>query len=163
MRNAVRRTSSGAARPAAQYAALPWRRRRGNPIEILLVTTRRTGRWIVPKGWPVSGCSPGECAAREAMEEAGVLGVIAESPIGAFPYQKRLKSGESVRCRVEVFPLKVTHQMRDWPEKSVREVCWCPVEDALARTSDPGLRRLIAKFAEASSEPQKPVAAKAAA
>ena len=163
MRNAVRRTSSGATSPVAQYAALPWRRRHGNPIEILLITTRRTGRWIVPKGWPVIGCSPGECAAREAMEEAGVLGVIAESPIGAFPHQKRRKSGESVRCRVEVFPLEVTHQLRNWPEKSLREAHWCTVEAALARASNPGLRRLIAKFAEATSEPQKAAAAAAAA
>jgi len=158
---AVRTTAKGRQGSAAQYAALPWRRRRGDRLEILLVTTRRTGRWIVPKGWPVSGCSPGECAAREAMEEAGVLGVIALKPIGAFPYRKQRKSGESVRCRVEVFPLQVTHQLRNWPEKSVRQTCWCTAEDAAARTSDPGLRRVIAKFAEASATPDKPAAAHA--
>ena len=163
MRNAVRRASSGRVGLAAQYAALPWRRRRGHSVEILLVTTRRTRRWIVPKGWPVDGYSPGECAAREALEEAGVLGVIAAKPIGAFPYRKQRKSGESVRCRVEVFPLQVTQQLRNWPEKSVRETCWCTAEDALTRTSDPGLRRLIAKFAETSLAPQKSVGTRAAA
>lgn len=163
MRDAVRSVNSGGASSAAQYAALPWRRRRGRSVEILLVTTRRTRRWIVPKGWPVNGCSPGECAAREALEEAGVLGVIAPKPIGAFPYRKRRKSGESVRCRVEVFPLQVTHQLRNWPEKSVRETRWCTPEDALARTSEPGLRRLIAKFAGASPASKKPAAARAAA
>jgi 8-oxo-dGTP pyrophosphatase MutT (NUDIX family) len=163
MSRAVRRIDSGVAFPAAQYAALPWRRRRGHSVEILLVTTRRTRRWIVPKGWPVDGCSPRECAAREAMEEAGVLGVIAPKPIGTFPYRKQRKSGESVRCRVEVFPLQVTHQLRNWPEKSVRETCWCTAEDAAARTSDPGLRRVIAKFAEASAAPDKRAAAHAVA
>ena len=158
-----RTTANGRSDAAAQYAALPWRRRRGHSIEILLVTTRRTRRWIVPKGWPVSGCSPGECAAREAMEEAGVLGVIAAKPIGAFPYRKQRKTGASVRCRVEVFPLEVTHQLRNWPEKSVRETRWCTAEDALARTSDPGLRRLIAKFAGAASPPERKVAAAHAA
>jgi 8-oxo-dGTP pyrophosphatase MutT (NUDIX family) len=152
---AVRTTANGRREPAAQYAALPWRRRRGHSVEILLVTTRRTGRWIVPKGWPVNGCSPGECAAREAMEEAGVLGVIAPKPIGTFPYRKQRKSGESVRCRVEVFPLQVTHQLRKWPEKTVRETCWCTAEDAVARTSDPGLRRVIAKFIVSSAAPDK--------
>lgn len=98
----------------------------------------------------MDGCSPRECAAREAMEEAGVLGVISPEPIGAFPYRKQRKSGGSIRCRVEVFPLEVKHQLRNWPEKSARETCWCTAEDALARTSDPGLRRLIAKFAHCS-------------
>jgi 8-oxo-dGTP pyrophosphatase MutT (NUDIX family) len=84
---AVRTTANGRRGPAEQFAALPWRRRRGERLEILLVTTRRSGRWIVPKGWPIDGCSPRECAAREAMEEAGVLGVIAAEPIGDFPYR----------------------------------------------------------------------------
>ena len=163
MRDAVRSVNSGRASSAAQYAALPWRRRRGHSVEILLVTTRRTRRWIVPKGWPVSGCSPGECAAREALEEAGVLGVIAPKPIGAFPYRKRRKSGESVRCRVEVFPLQVTHQLRNWPEKSVREACWCSIDDAVSRASDPGLRRLIEKFALASDDAGKRSSSRAAA
>jgi len=160
---AVRTTANGRRGPAAQFAALPWRRRRGERLEILLVTTRRTGRWIVPKGWPIDGCSPRECAAREAMEEAGVLGVIAAEPIGDFPYRKQRKSGAAVRCRVDVYPLQVEHQLRDWPEKSVRETRWCSVEDALARTGNPGLRRLIAKFAEASAPARKRAAASAAA
>jgi len=160
---AVRTTADGRRGSAAQFAALPWRRRRGERLEILLVTTRRTGRWIVPKGWPIDGCSPGECAAREAMEEAGVLGVIAAEPIGAFPYRKRRKSGPAVRCRVDVYPLQVKHQLRDWPEKSVRETLWCSVDDALARTGDPGLKRVIAKFAESAASPSKRAAAPAAA
>jgi 8-oxo-dGTP pyrophosphatase MutT (NUDIX family) len=158
----VRTTANGTTKTAAQYAALPWRRRRGHSVEILLVTTRRSGRWIVPKGWPIGGCSPRECAAREAMEEAGVLGVIGAEPIGTFPYDKQRKSGGAVPCRVEVFPLRVTHQLRNWPEKSARETRWCSVDEALLRADDPGLRRLIAEFAEATPAPKR-AAARAAA
>jgi 8-oxo-dGTP pyrophosphatase MutT (NUDIX family) len=117
----------------------------------------------VPKGWPIDGCSPGECAAREAMEEAGVLGVIAPQPIGAFPYRKQRKSGTAVHCRVDVYPLQVKHQLSDWPEKSARDTRWCSVEDALARTGDPGLKRVIAKFAETSAPATKRTASTAAA
>lgn len=86
-----------------QYAALPWRQTNG-ALEVLLITTLRTGRWIVPKGWPLADLSPCDCAAREALEEAGLLGEIASEPFGAFRYAKQKKSGEAVTCRVEVFP-----------------------------------------------------------
>ena len=71
-----------------QYAALPWRRVHGE-VQILLVTTKTTGRWIVPKGWPIPGRKPAECAAREALEEAGVVGEVAAQAVGSFSYQKR--------------------------------------------------------------------------
>ena len=128
-----------------QYAALPWRRA-GDTIEILLVTTRNTQRWIVPKGWPLAGRSPSACAALEALEEAGVQGNIATKALGTFTYGKRRKSGEIVLCRVHVFAMEVTHQRRHWAEKRARETRWCSPEEALARVNEPGLRRLIAKF-----------------
>ena len=151
----MRTTANGARGPAAQYGALPWRRRRGHTVEILLVTTRRSGRWIVPKGWPIGGCTPRECAAREAMEEAGVLGVIAAEPIGTFPYEKQRKSGAAVPCRVAVFALQVTHRLRDWPEKSARETRWCEIDEALALAGDDGLRRVIARFAQSTDGARK--------
>jgi 8-oxo-dGTP pyrophosphatase MutT (NUDIX family) len=120
-------------------------------LEILLVTTRRTGRWIVPKGWPIDGRTPSECAQHEAFEEAGVFGVVAAEPVGSFPYDKNRKKGEVVRCSVEVFALRVTHRLRSWPEKSMRETRWCSVDEALALASDKGLRRLIARFAQGSA------------
>ena len=131
--------------PNVQYAALPWRRAKG-AIEILLVTTRKTQSWIVPKGWPLVGRTPGECAAVEALEEAGVLGEVAPETLGSFRYNKRRKSGEIVPCKVHVFTMEVVRQRRHWPEKRARETCWCSIEEALARVTDPGLRRLIAKF-----------------
>jgi 8-oxo-dGTP pyrophosphatase MutT (NUDIX family) len=132
-----------------QYAALPWRRARGE-VEILLVTTRRTRRWIVPKGWPIPGCTPAQCAAHEAFEEAGIAGEIAEKPLGSFRYEKRRKSGELLPCKVDVFPLEVLRQRRTWPEKAARSTCWCSPEEALARVREPGLRRVIARFARSA-------------
>ena len=135
--------------PNVQYAALPWRRAKG-AIEILLVTTRSAQRWIVPKGWPLVGHTPSECAAVEALEEAGVLGEVAPETLGSFHYNKRRKSGEIVLCKVHVFAMEVARQRRSWPEKRARETCWCSLEEALERVTDPGLRRLIAKFGKAS-------------
>ncbi len=80
------------AAPRVQYAALP--HRGGAQPEILLVTSRETGRWVIPKGWPMKGKSGSEAAAREAFEEAGVVGEIAPEPLGAYGYVKFLKSGE---------------------------------------------------------------------
>jgi 8-oxo-dGTP pyrophosphatase MutT (NUDIX family) len=137
-----------------QYAALPWRKVRGG-IEILLVTTQTTRRWIVPKGWPIPGLSPADCAAHEAAEEAGLAGHIASGSIGWFCYLKRRKSGELLPCKVEVFALEVHRQRRTWPEKHLRETRWCSPAEALARVEEPGLRRLIARFAETCTTPEK--------
>jgi 8-oxo-dGTP pyrophosphatase MutT (NUDIX family) len=122
-----------------QYGVLPWRRVEG-ALEFLLITTRNTGRWIVPKGWPLPGRSPRECAAQEALEEAGILGDVAAAPLGWFHYDKLRKSGEVVPCKVQVYPMEVTRQRRSWVEKSARQ------EEALSRVADPGLRQLILKF-----------------
>ena len=139
----MRRTASRVSN--VQYAALPWRASEG-VIEILLVTTLKTRRWIVPKGWPLEGQSPSESAASEALEEAGVLGEVASESLGSFHYSKRRKSGDVTACKVHVYPMRVVSQRRSWAEKRARETCWCSPEEALARVSDPGLRRLIARF-----------------
>ena len=136
--------------PNVQYAALPWRKAEGE-IQILLVTTLNTRRWIVPKGWPLAGHTPGECAALEALEEAGVLGEVAAETLGTFHYKKRRKSGEIVPCKVHVFPMEVVRQRRNWAEKKSRKSRWYSLEEARARVTEPGLRRLIGKFAKASN------------
>ena len=128
-----------------QYGVLPWRRVEG-ALEFLLITTRNTGRWIVPKGWPLPGRSPRECAAQEALEEAGILGDVAAAPLGWFHYDKLRKSGEVVPCKVQVYPMEVTRQRRSWVEKSARLTHWCSLEEALSRVAEPGLRQLILKF-----------------
>lgn len=141
----MRTLASLGRRQRVQYAALPWRVSNG-ALQILLVTTRNTRRWIVPKGWPIPHRAPPECAAREAFEEAGVVGDVASEPLGAFTYEKQLKSGEKVTCNVEVFPLAVARQSRAWPEKRARQTDWCSVEEALSRIAEPGLRRIVAKL-----------------
>src|SRR5580698_9776099 len=109
------RASTASARPAParstgiQYAALPYRFA-GEAVEILLITTRRTRRWIVPKGWPIEGLSPSASAAREALEEAGISGEMQAEPIGFFHYFKLLRNDVNVPCNVDVFAMKVTRQ-----------------------------------------------------
>ena len=130
-----------------QYAALPWRRNRGE-LEVLLITTLKTRRWIVPKGWPAKSLSPRASAAREARQEAGVDGTLSDYPIGAFPYFKSDRHGTPVACLVEVFGLEVAGQRDSWKEKGVREFRWCSIDHAMALIDEPGLRHVIARFAQ---------------
>jgi 8-oxo-dGTP pyrophosphatase MutT (NUDIX family) len=141
-----------------QYAALPWRKA-GDALEILLITTLNTRRWIVPKGWPLEGKSPQDSAAQEAMEEAGISGNIAKAPLGSFHYNKLRKSGETVSCKVDVFAMEVARQRRSWAEKDRREARWFSIDEALEHVTEPGLRRLIAKFAGSGARPARRVAA----
>jgi 8-oxo-dGTP pyrophosphatase MutT (NUDIX family) len=128
-----------------QAAALPFRR--AENLEILLVSSLDTGRWIVPKGWPMKGRSNFEAARREAFEEAGVKGDIASSPAGSFHYNKRRRNGAVWRCMVEVFPLEVKSQSRTWPEKRARKTRWCRWSEAAELVDDEGLGEIIRSFA----------------
>ena len=147
-RHVAARTTAG-----TQIGALPYRVT-DLGLEILLITSRRTHRWIVPKGWPVQGSAPAADAAREALEEAGVSGEVREQPLGIFHYIKEMKHGMGAPCRVSLFPLKVTRQRKTWTEKSAREVKWHPVAEAAVLVSEPELKRLILKFA-AEFEPKQ--------
>lgn len=146
------RASIASPRPAAlkktvgtQYAALPYRIT-PEGIEILLITSRRTRRWIVPKGWPIEGLEPSASAAREAYEEAGITGEVSDEPVGFFHYFKELRHGVQVPCKVDVFALRVTRQRRSWPEKDAREARWLPLAQAAHAVQEPELRKLILKF-----------------
>ncbi|HYD44155.1 MAG TPA: NUDIX hydrolase [Phenylobacterium sp.] len=132
--------------PALQVAALPFRRG-PNGVEIMLITSRETRRWVVPKGWPMEGRTHPGSAEREAFEEAGLSGAIAAHPVGVFGYLKRAKGGD-IDCRVEVYPLEVAGQADDFPEKGQRETRWFLAEDAAASVDEPELRDLIRRFAE---------------
>jgi 8-oxo-dGTP pyrophosphatase MutT (NUDIX family) len=129
-----------------QYAALPYRLN-GEALEVLLITSRRTRRWIIPKGWPMEGRRPAACAAREALEEAGVTGPMAKLPIGHFRYLKELRMGVELPCRVEVFALKVTHEQDAWQEKDRRERRWFAAAEAADRVGEPQLKLVIQRFA----------------
>jgi len=128
---------------AIQYACLPFRERTDGSIEIMLITSRSTRRWVIPKGWPMKGRKPHASAAREALEEAGLVGEVSKVPIGSYGYGKRLKSGEVVPCQVEVFPLKVKSQRKRWPEKGQRSLRWFNPAEAAEAVDEPELRDVI--------------------
>jgi 8-oxo-dGTP pyrophosphatase MutT (NUDIX family) len=130
-----------------QYAALPYRLRAGQ-LWILLVSSRRTRRWIIPKGWPIGGRAPHEGAAIEAMEEAGVTGAIADQPIGSYRY---LKDDEDLAVQVLVFPLRVDDESATFKEQGQRVAMWFRVRQAARRVAEPSLRRLILDFGDAQS------------
>jgi len=128
---------------------LPYRYSDTGEVEVLLVTSRTTRRWVIPKGWPMKGAKPAKAAAREAYEEAGVRGKIASQPLGTYFYRKRPDDHKSPAaiCRVRVFALQVTRQMATWPERHQRETCWLTACEAAARVDDAGMRPIIEALA----------------
>jgi 8-oxo-dGTP pyrophosphatase MutT (NUDIX family) len=130
-----------------QYGALPYREIK-SVMEVLLVTSRETRRWIIPKGWPQSGVPPHRAAAKEAFEEAGVVGKVSKKTIGAYWYDKITESGATMRCKVRVFPLRVTRQLRKWPEKRQRRTQWHSPAQASRRVGETYLRQIIRSFAK---------------
>ncbi len=134
-------------RPARlQFAALCYREG-VKGTEILLITSRDTGRWVIPKGWPMAGKQAAEVAAREAFEEAGVEGEVSPKSIGTYVYQKKLKAGLATECRVKVFPVRVTGFADEFPELGQRRREWVSPRDAASRVDEPDLRQLISEFA----------------
>ncbi len=130
-----------------QYGVLPYRFTETNSLEVLLVTTRQTRRWIIPKGWPIKGLKPPKSAAREAYEEAGIRGTIGAKAIGVFSYEKSLDvNGLTVPCEVRVFPMIVKRQLDVWPEAHERKARWFESAEALSAIKDKGLRELIESF-----------------
>jgi 8-oxo-dGTP pyrophosphatase MutT (NUDIX family) len=132
--------------PRQQFAALPWRRNDADAVEVLLITSRETRRWVIPKGWGKKGEPATVAAAREALEETGAGGRVSEAPLGQYRYQKLLKSGRIQRVRVAVYPLEVVHEHEDWPEKAFREKLWTSVAEAATLVDEPELKALIAGF-----------------
>ena len=120
--------------------------KRGLTLEVLLITSLNSKRWILPKGWPEPELGPADNAAREAFEEAGVMGKISPEPIGSYHYLKEKKDGGGIPCSVEVFALEVTKQVDDWPEKDARELAWMPVQHAMMQVSEPGVRQILKDF-----------------
>ena len=126
-----------------QFAALPYRIGKSGRPEVMLLTSRETHRWVIPKGWPVKGMKPREVAAREALEEAGLIGsVVGRGPVGTFHYEKRLPR-ERLLCEVQVFLLRVDRQMKNWPEKGQREIRWFDPVEAAALVDEGGLGEIV--------------------
>jgi len=134
------------ARREVQFATLPWRRAGQGEVEVLLVTSRETRRWVLPKGWGKHGEAPRLAAAREAYEESGVEGKVALRALGHYGYLKLMKSGRVRAVRVAVHPLEVVREHAEWPEKDVREKLWASPSEAASLVAEPELQELLAGF-----------------
>ncbi|WP_332677908.1 NUDIX hydrolase [Brevundimonas sp.] len=128
-----------------QVAALPWRRTAAG-LEIMLITSRETRRWVTPKGGRMPGRTDAEAAAIEALEEAGIEGVIGHEPLGTFRYLKVLKRRAPRWCVVAVYPLEVRVEHDDWQERGERERVWVSRDEAVQRVDETDLKALIAAF-----------------
>lgn len=132
--------------PLQQFAALPYVEH-PDGVLVLLISSRDTGRWVIPKGWPKSKLTPPELAALEARQEAGITGEIATQPLGSYDYIKRLHLLSWARCRVDVFALHADLQAIDWKEKPDRRQLWCPPRHAAALVREKSLAALLRSFA----------------
>lgn len=135
-------TPEAAPNAGFQYGALCWRRKRGR-VQVLLITSRDTGRWVIPKGWPISGLNPAEAAAREAWEEAGVEGEVASDGLGSFGYRKVLGADRALPCEVQVFGLRVARLKEKFPEHKERRRKWFAATKAARKVAEPELRALL--------------------
>jgi 8-oxo-dGTP pyrophosphatase MutT (NUDIX family) len=132
--------------PRTQFAALPWRLTPAREIEVLLITSRETRRWVIPKGWPIKGKTSAKSAAQEAFEEAGITGKISKRPVGSYAYDKRLKNGRLQHVRVAVFGLAVEAEAVAYPEAGQREKTWVSLTEAARLVDEPELMVVLATF-----------------
>ena len=133
-----------------QFGAIPYRMG-PQGIEFLLITSRRTGRWIFPKGGRVAWLSAPASAAQEAFEEAGVEGEVAAKPAGTYLGIKRCETGDEP-ITVEMYPLEVAVELDDWPEKGQRQRQWAGLKVASMMLSEPELVTMIRAIAARHGE-----------
>lgn len=126
-----------------QFAALPYRINANRRPQVMLLTSRETRRWVIPKGWPMKGKKPAEVAAQEAYEEAGLIGrIVGKRPIGVFHYEKQLPK-EQLLCEVRVFLFRVDQQLENWPEKGQRETRWFDPDTAAELVNEGWLAEIM--------------------
>lgn len=125
-----------------QVAAIPFRRTTSGGVEVMLVTSRETRRWVVPKGWPWRKVADRDAAAGEAWEEAGVRGTVSRRSVGSFCYDKRHR-GTAKTLTVELYKLEVTEVAEAWPEAGERERGWFSPESAAERVAEPELKAIL--------------------
>jgi 8-oxo-dGTP pyrophosphatase MutT (NUDIX family) len=138
-----------------QVAALPIRQTVGGDLEVLLVTSRETKRWIIPKGWPVEGLKDHKAAAREALEEAGLVGRISKTPVGSYDAWKRLDD-HFVLVRVDVYLLEVEQELATWREKGQRQQRWFRLHEVARLIEEPGLLALVENLSTPSVSRREP-------
>jgi predicted phosphate transport protein (TIGR00153 family) len=129
-----------------QYGVLAYDIADDGEPRFLLITSRRTKRWIIPRGNPIPGLSPAQSAAQEAYEEAGITGLISPEEIGTYQYTKRRADRTTVIANVHVFPLRSTIQSGRWPERDQRDWKWFTRAEAAAAVEEPELSALIQSF-----------------
>ncbi len=149
MTNAMKKAWTGLVQPLLQrprqfqVAALCYRETAGK-TEVLLITSRDTGRWILPKGWPMDGMDAPEAALKEAWEEAGVKsGELEPAPIGAFDYEKRLDDGYESPVHAQVYKVKVLEMSETFPEVEERNLNWVTPDEAANMVNEPGLQEIL--------------------
>ncbi len=113
---------------------------------VLLITSRDTRRWIVPKGNLIRGLAPHEAAEREAFEEAGIVGIASAKAIGTYHYDKQRKNGSNQVVGVRVFPFAFKAQHEFWPEQHQRITEWFTLVDAAGAVGEPELKAIILAF-----------------
>ena len=128
-----------------QFAALCYRIRNDKP-EFLMVTSRGTGRWLIPKGWPETGVSPEACALTEAWEEAGVQGRVTGPCLGLFSYHKEVEGRQSLPCVAMVYPVRVKSLVKDYPEADERKRKWMRPKKAASKVQEAELAHILRSF-----------------
>ncbi|TDK37544.1 NUDIX hydrolase [Rhizobium deserti] len=149
--------------PRQQYAALCYRmKKKQGQVEVLVATSRDTGRWVIPKGWPMTDKKAHQVAEREAFEEVGVKGKVEKDVLGFYNYRKTLDSGLKIPVRVQVHALEVHDCVKNFPEKGSRVIEWVSPEEAANRVNEPELKMLMLQFAERMQHGHRALPAKAA-
>ncbi|MBY5346049.1 NUDIX hydrolase [Rhizobium leguminosarum] len=141
-------------RPIRQVGALCFRKV-GDEVEVLLITTRRTGRWFIPKGWPMAGLNDFEAAEREAWEEAGVRGKVKKKVYGCVGCEKTVQNLFTVAAVVDVYLLEVRQTRSKYPERRERDRRWFDLRQAAEMVTEPELRSLLYKLSR-RLRPKKP-------
>ena len=133
---------------AEQIAALPICWDKKGRLRVLMVTSRGTGRWVMPKGWGMDGKKPWRAAEIEALEEAGAAGFISHQPIGSYTYDKRLENGQKLRCRVTLYPMFVEKLKRQWKERAERKRHWFSPKKAAKHVNEQELSEILNSIAK---------------
>jgi len=133
-----------------QIAGLPLTIQPDGTMSVWLITSRGSGRWIIPKGNPIRGLLNHQVAEREVLEEAGLVGRSSADILGEFIFQK-----SSIKCHISVYPVWVERELKIWPEQGQRQVLRCELEQAISLAASPGLSQILKNMQQASYQPSK--------